>query len=60
MLCWFLVYNNANQSNLPYPGTEPTSLTCAAFVSGFFATSTTWEAPDQSSVSVSVQSLSRV
>ena len=60
MLCWFLVHNNANQSHLPYPGTEPKSLMCAALVSRFFATSTTWEAPDQSSVSLSVQSLSCV
>ena len=60
MLCWFLLYNKANQSNLLHPGTEPTSHMCAALVSGFFATSTTREAPDQSSVSVSVQSFSRV
>ena len=36
------------------------SLTCAALVSGFFATTTDWEALDHSSVSVSVQSLSHV
>ena len=31
--------------NLPDPGIEPESLTSSALASGFFTTSTTWEAP---------------
>ena len=45
--------------DLPDPGIKPTFLTSAALASGFFSTSTTWEALPSVQLS-SFQSLSRV
>ena len=43
--------------DLPDPGIEPKSLLSPALAGGFFTTSTTWEAHEVKSDSVSVQSL---